>query len=63
MTFTHRFYLILFCVGLAACPTDADEATVVDTCAKTGTQCRLAGNKLGVCMMLTDGSFTCTDQH
>lgn len=48
---------------LTGCPSESDAPTVVDVCVKSTQQCRMGGGQLGVCMMATDGTFTCASQH
>ena len=56
--------LVALTFGLG-CPGDTEDAGPVASCvdAKVGTQCRLDGNKLGVCMMDASGKTFCQDQH
>lgn len=48
---------------LAGCPQSNEASGPVDTCEKTGQQCRLGGGQLGVCHMKPDGQYECVSQH
>lgn len=55
----------LFVLAGLGCPGDTADAGPVASCvdASVGTQCRIDGGKLGVCMMDASGKSFCQDQH
>lgn len=56
--------LVALLIGLPGCPGGSDASGApVDTCQKTGQQCRLGNGKLGVCTPAPDGDLRCTPQH
>lgn len=57
------FISLLAATLLAGCPQPDEASGPVDTCEKSGQQCRLGGGQLGVCHMTPRSAFECVSQH